>query len=974
MVKEAARAEKALQFGSVEVKVAVDTSDLEFAGRLVSDLSSASASVRIDTSDAELINSQKLIARLDSEPVNVRVDVADNELNAAVKKVDDLDTTAQVKVNAQDNTARTLSAIEGKLQNLETLATIDLVLNATQFLEQFASLPVIKQMAETEDAVARVNAQVEGSIPGAEHLINDIWMNGWGESKNQIADLIAKANGLGVISSELDDAANAALQFTSVWTEHDPTEVMETMDTMIKTGMVSSWQEAFDVLQRGQELGLNKGGELLTAFGEYGTALDEFGMSAEQSLAFYSSGIQAGILDTDKLGDSIRETNLRMRNMETATVDAINALGLSDELDLFNQGKITGAEMAGGIIEGLKTYKDMPGKPTAEQIAADIFGTQSEDFGLSSFLQLDFGGSIDYKGAGSEAAGEISDTLTAAATEFGNTLEVAVVGALDKAWDLSGMLDKAKEVAVSFSDAIQEGAGIGEAAEIALNLEEGSIQRLEGVLGSFVIGFAEAAAIAVELLGRDSSGIRATIADLAETQLAFDLQLARTAEEAAGLYETARDRGVSGEDTNAAILTAIDEMIAEGNTRGAAVLVENLGQIPDFDAVNTELSEFSQNIVRNSNTVDEAMSALQLQRDVSASFGRTDQVEQIDADMQRLEFAPTLDTTAWQGVIDESFSMLHTQLDAAVQAGDFKVAMEIGTEQLGFSQGFVAKELASAGLDSYEVPLDVSFDAAAFDPVMTGFTNEILTEMANTEAVVTEGGVQIEVAGARIVTQTEADMLAAQGTVATTTEDISAASVEVSLVSAQIVTDSDTAATATTEASGEMNTAFGLVAVGSAMLMVATGNYNALASAIQSSAPGMAAQLTEISDILNGFASVGSKALEVSAGVTGIGESGSTAGSKGNIGHAEGGLKPAGQGGWLGEQGPEWGVFGQDVSILNNQTSEALWTAMQSMGGRGGGGVTNNYYNNIVVTNHNASGAAVAGSNMALANQLRGFN
>lgn len=665
-------------------------------------------------------------------------------------------------------------------------------------------------------------------------------------------------------------------------------------------------------------------------------------------------------------------------NVDTDRTKALTEIGLFDEGEAYAQGQMSGDEFAAGVIEAINAIAD----PAEQQrLGKAIFSpTMVENAGLSNLLAIDIGKSTEIEGAWEDQAGKgsaiISDTFGSAFTEAILTFENELADVLKTVLVDSGFLEQIENAAMLFADTIQGGGTMGEAIELSLGLEPNSVARFESIIGNFVISVGQFLAGAVDLLGGDSTGIRAGLVDASEQQLAFDIQLADGGEEVAHAFETAISRGVSSPDAQAAVSQAVDEMLAAGDIAGAREVVENLAGVVDTGAIRDGLSNAGAQIIEGAKNTEHAVTRLE-----TAANGigqRPETAAALRGDIALLTAAPTVDTSGLQTQVDTFVADLHGQLTTAINSKDWAGALDLANK-LGLDNAaqLVSDLKLSSNLQAIEVPAQVTFDPAMFDQSMAGMTDQILVELNGAESQLTEKQVTVSNVTMRIVDDVEgaeSDVTATLPTFTAAATTITGSGVEVSNVTMRIVEDSAEAATATTGASGEMNIAFAAVALGSAMLGVATGNYNALASAVQSSAPGMASQLEQISNALSGFANAGSKALEVSGGLQTSSTSGGVSGTgRGNVGHAGGGFKREGEEGWIGEQGPEYQVAGQDVSILNNQTSEALWTAMQSMGARGVGSTNTTINNYINVINNNASGAQSYSAGQALADKVRGF-
>lgn len=998
MISDANKIESILKgFSAVSIRVDVDDAALVDAVGLVDRLNAQSANVRIDALvDDEFRNAAELIDRIDSEKATVQIDATvDREFQNAAKLIDRIDNEkANVTISATDNASTEIGNIEEKLQNLQNLATISLVLDAAGFLQTFNSLPIVSTMLDVETQTQRVIGSINRDLPNAGDIINEVFTNNWGSSREEVANVIITLAQLKdetgdfiVAADELGTVAQSAFAAAQL-AGGDLEMTIQAASALVRNDFVGSYEEAFDFIAEGSKRGLGLQGDFLDTINEYSSTFESLGISAEGFFNMMESGANAGVFNMDKVGDSFKEMmNLTKEEVqikvavgdETDRTKALTEIGLFDEGEAYAAGQISGDEFAQGVLDALNAIED----PAEQQrLAKAIFSpTMIEDAGLDNILAIALESPENvgaWEGSATEGANIINDTLESALSEAVKTFETEMSDSLKTLLIDSGFLEQIENAAMTFADTIQGGGTMGEAIELSLGLEEGSVARFESIIGNFVIAAGQFLAGAIDLLGGDSSGVRANLVQASEQQLAFDIQLAEDGEAVARAFETAVARGVSSPDAQAAVSQAVDEMLAAGDIAGAQQVVENLGNVVDTNAIKDGLSAAGANIIEGARSTEHAVTRLQ---EASTAIGVSpERAAALQADIALLTAAPTVDTSGLQAQVDTFVADLHSGLTAAINAQDWSGALDIANKLgLDNAEQLVSDLHLSSQLQAIEIPAQVAFDPTTFDQNMQGMTDQILVELNGAESAITDKQVTVSNVSMRIVD----DVGTAEETVTSSIPTFTAAEtqitgtgVEVTAVSMRIVDAGIVAAEGTQDASKDMSTAWGETAAASGQLNTATLNYNALASAIGSSAPGLVSQLEQIVNALSAFAGAGSKALQVSDGLqtvgsTGVGESGSTAGSKGNIGHAAGGFKPEGMGGWVGEEGPEYQVAGQDVSILNNQTSEALWTAMQSMGMRGGGSNTTYNYN-INVINNNASGAAHYGAMQGFANKIRG--
>ena len=166
--------------------------------------------------------------------------------------------------------------------------------------------------------------------------------------------------------------------------DKDFKEVLIASNAVSKQFGVSA-DQALNLIQDGFVAGADANGEFLDTLKEYPAYFKEAGISADQFVAIVAQTNKSGIF-SDKGVDAIKEANLRLREMTTATAEALDAIGISSvkvQEDLQSGAKTTFQVMQ----EVSQKLNELPESSAAVGTAiADIFGGPGEDAGLQ-YLQ-----------------------------------------------------------------------------------------------------------------------------------------------------------------------------------------------------------------------------------------------------------------------------------------------------------------------------------------------------------------------------------------------------------------------------------------------------------------------------------------------------------------------------------------------------------------------------------------------------------
>ena len=143
--------------------------------------------------------------------------------------------------------------------------------------------------------------------------------------------------------------------------------------------------EALQLIQDGFVAGANANGEFIDTLKEYPAYFKEAGISADQFVAIVAQTNKSGIF-SDKGVDAIKEANLRLREMTTATAEALEGIGISSEQ--VQAALQSGAKTTFQIMQEVSAkLNELPESSAVVGTAiADIFGGPGEDAGLQ-YLQ-----------------------------------------------------------------------------------------------------------------------------------------------------------------------------------------------------------------------------------------------------------------------------------------------------------------------------------------------------------------------------------------------------------------------------------------------------------------------------------------------------------------------------------------------------------------------------------------------------------
>lgn len=260
----------------------------------------------------------------------------------------------------------------------------------------------------------------------------DVYASSSAESLNDVAaGMMSVRSATGLAGDALEEATDAALVLNNVL-GYEVSESSRTASALIKNFGVSA-QEAYNLIAIGAQNGADKNGDLLDVLNEYSAQYAALGLSAEEFVSSLVDGAEAGVFSVDKVGDAVKEFNIRAKDGSDTTAEAFELLGMNADIisEKFAAGGDTARTAFFEVVNALESMDDPMQKNAA---AVGLFGTQYEDLEATVLPVLAGieGGTLDmYDAVGTlaEGAQSMGDEWQAA----GNSIKAAFGSAITPA-------------------------------------------------------------------------------------------------------------------------------------------------------------------------------------------------------------------------------------------------------------------------------------------------------------------------------------------------------------------------------------------------------------------------------------------------------------------------------------------------------------------------------------------------------------
>lgn len=299
---------------------------------------------------------------------------------------------------------------------------------ATAMAKMFAeAIRAGDEFNETMNQLSASTGTYGADLEELKGIALDVYRDNFGESVDDVSQTLATLVQQTDLEGEaLERAAESGLMLRDTF-GYDIAESTRTADTLMRNFGITA-EEAYGLMAAGAQNGADKSGELLDTLNEYSSQYAALGMSADEFTQSLIAGAESGAWSIDKVGDAVKEFNLRAKDGSDTTVAAFKTLGLNaDEMQSrFAEGGQTAHDAFFQVVDALNSIED----PIARNNAAvNLFGTQFEDLQANVLPALSSieGASVDAQGALQGIADVRYDSVASSLQGAARQVEAAVL-------------------------------------------------------------------------------------------------------------------------------------------------------------------------------------------------------------------------------------------------------------------------------------------------------------------------------------------------------------------------------------------------------------------------------------------------------------------------------------------------------------------------------------------------------------------
>lgn len=302
-----------------------------------------------------------------------------NQSNITEKQLDSLKNATSETADNFEQSADATGIFQGSLLANFATAGLDKVKETVK--------NIIDNFNEASEQYNLLKAQLGSGVDvsALQSNIQSVFKQGFGESLDEVQEgMVAIKQMLPSLNGkELEQMTVSALSFSKA-TGSDVNESIRGAKALMENFGLSS-EQAFDLMNKGAQNGLNQSGELADNLTEYTSLWKQSGFSAEQMFAIMENGLKNGAFNLDKVNDFVKEFGVSLSDGRIGDNIGSFSKGTQELFARFKEGKATSQDMFNAVINDLKGMTNEQDKAT---IASNIWSSLGEDNSLKVIQSL----------------------------------------------------------------------------------------------------------------------------------------------------------------------------------------------------------------------------------------------------------------------------------------------------------------------------------------------------------------------------------------------------------------------------------------------------------------------------------------------------------------------------------------------------------------------------------------------------------
>lgn len=251
-----------------------------------------------------------------------------------------------------------------------------------------AVVNAVKSVTSLETAQRQLQASTgatAGEMQQYKSVMEDLHNNNYGDDINDVAQSMAlvKQYTGELDPSKLESMTENGIAMRDVF-DMDLSETIRGVDALVKNMGLTS-DEAFDLMAKGAQNGLDKSGELSDNIAEYSQLWGQAGFSAQEMFAILDNGLDSGAYNLDKVNDFVKEFGISLadgRIEENLSTFSNKTQSLFYQ---WKQGKATTKDVFYSVINDISTATN---KQEMLTLASNTWSALGEDNAMKVITSL----------------------------------------------------------------------------------------------------------------------------------------------------------------------------------------------------------------------------------------------------------------------------------------------------------------------------------------------------------------------------------------------------------------------------------------------------------------------------------------------------------------------------------------------------------------------------------------------------------
>lgn len=276
-----------------------------------------------------------------------------------------------------------------------------------------------KQYTDSSNVIQNKTGATGKKLEELNKSAEKVYLSGMAGSMEEAGDVVADLNAkLGETVTPLDEVARRTIAMSQTFDEESG-QIAKAVKSLTDSFGISE-SEALDMIAKGFQDGLNYADDWVDTLWEYSSHAKNAGYNANQFYSILKNGKEGGAFNLDKVGDAIKETDLRLNDLSDNGKIYLKKLGIStDEWRKAMNG--SSEEQANFVLKVVKALDGVKDSTEATTMAVELMGTPYED--LTGKVVKSMYSNINAVNDFGNASGKIADNIE---ESFGTRLKSTI--------------------------------------------------------------------------------------------------------------------------------------------------------------------------------------------------------------------------------------------------------------------------------------------------------------------------------------------------------------------------------------------------------------------------------------------------------------------------------------------------------------------------------------------------------------------